>query len=37
VIYQEEYQQQGGEIFIGVTKNSRDDLRTAHELADKTL
>lgn len=37
VIYQEEYQQQGGEIFIGVMKNSRDDLRTAHELADKTL
>jgi predicted PurR-regulated permease PerM len=37
VIYQEEYQQQGGEIFIGVTKHSRDDLRTAHELADKTL
>ena len=36
-IYQEEYQQGGADIIIGVTTDSREDLCTAHELADKTV
>jgi len=37
VIYQEEYQQQGSDMIIGVTTDPRDDLRTAHELPQKPL
>ena len=37
VIYQEEYQQQGSDMIIGVTRDPRDELRTAHTLADKTV
>jgi predicted PurR-regulated permease PerM len=37
VIYQEEYQQEGNDTIIAVTTDSLEDLRTAHELADKTL
>ncbi|HEV8328604.1 MAG TPA: AI-2E family transporter [Nitrospiraceae bacterium] len=37
VIYQEEYQQQSSGMIMEVTTAPREDLRTAHELADKTL
>jgi predicted PurR-regulated permease PerM len=37
VIYQEEYQQEGSDMIIGVTTDPREDLRTARTLADKTL
>jgi len=37
VIYQEEYQQEGNDTIIAVSTDSREDLRAAHELADKTL
>jgi predicted PurR-regulated permease PerM len=37
VIYQEEYQQQGSDIIIGDTRDPREHLRTAHNLADKTV
>jgi predicted PurR-regulated permease PerM len=37
VIYQEEYQQEGNDTIIAVTTDSREDLRTAHALVDKTL
>ncbi len=37
VIYQEEYQQQGNGMIIGVTSDPREDLRSAHNLADKTV
>jgi predicted PurR-regulated permease PerM len=37
VIYQEEYQQEGNDVIIGVTTDPRDDLRTAHELPEKPL
>ena len=37
VIYQEEYQQEGNDTIITSRTDSRADLRTAHELADKTL
>jgi predicted PurR-regulated permease PerM len=37
VIYQEEYQQEGNDTIIAVRTASREDLHTAHELADKTL
>ncbi|RPH80648.1 MAG: AI-2E family transporter [Nitrospiraceae bacterium] len=37
VIYQEEYQQQGSGMIIGVTSDPREDLRSAHNLADKTV
>ena len=36
-IYQEEYQQQGSDMIIGVTTDPREDLRAAHNLADKTV
>ena len=36
-IYQEEYQQQGSGMIIGVTSDPREDLRAAHNLADKTV
>ncbi len=36
-IYQEEYQQQGSDMIIGVTSDPRDDLRTGHNFADKTV
>jgi predicted PurR-regulated permease PerM len=34
VIYREEYQQQESDMLIGVTTVPREDLRTAHTLAD---
>ena len=34
VIYQEEYQQKGSDMIIGITTDPREDLRTAHKLAD---
>ena len=37
VIYQEEYQQEGNDTIIAVTPDSHENLRSAHELADKTL
>jgi len=37
VIYQEEYQHQGSDLIIGVTRDPRDEPRTAHTLADKTV
>jgi predicted PurR-regulated permease PerM len=37
VIYQEEYQQQGSDMIVGVTTNPHDDLRPAHEVADKPV
>jgi predicted PurR-regulated permease PerM len=37
VIYQEEYQQEGNDTIIAVTADSRENLPSAHELADKTL
>jgi hypothetical protein len=37
VIYQEEYQQQSSGMIMEVTTAPREDLRTAHELANKTL
>ena len=37
VIYQEEYQQQGNGMIIGVTSDPREDLRSTHNLADKTV
>lgn len=37
VIYQEEYQQPGNDTIIAVRTDSREDLRTGHELADKAL
>ena len=37
VIYQEEYQQQGSDIIIGDPRDPREDLRAAHNLADKTV
>lgn len=33
VIYQEEYQQQGSDMIIGVTTDPGEDLRTTHKLA----
>ena len=35
VIYQEEYQQPGDDIIVGVTTDPGEDLRTAHKLTDK--
>ena len=37
VIYQEEYQQQGGDMIIKVATDSLDELDTAHELTEKPL
>ena len=37
VIYQEEYQQQGNGMIIGVASDPREDLRSTHNLADKTV
>jgi predicted PurR-regulated permease PerM len=37
VIYQEEYQQEGSDTIIAVRTDTRGDLHTAHELADKPL
>ena len=37
VIYQEEYQQQGNGMIIGITSDPREDLRAAHNLTDKTV
>jgi len=37
VIYQEEYQQEENDTIIAATTDSRENLRSAHELADKTL
>ena len=37
VIYQEEYQQQGSGMIIGVTSDPREDLRSTHNLTDKTV
>jgi predicted PurR-regulated permease PerM len=37
VIYQEEFQQQGSGMIIGVTNDPHDDLRSAQNLADKTV
>lgn len=37
VIYQEEYQQQGNGMTIGVTSDPREDLRSTHNLTDKTV
>ena len=37
VIYQEEYQQEGNGIILGVTPDPREELRTTHALADKPV
>jgi predicted PurR-regulated permease PerM len=36
-IYKEEYQQHGSDIIIGDTRDPREHVPTAHNLADKTV